>query len=170
MELWELFAREGIRDCIARYNANADSARWDGLMVVFAPDAVMQIQDEVVRGHEAIRSYFGSVADRANEEPKPAATGATSGPRQFIRHFTSTTQIDVVSETEARARSYYMVVTAHGLDHWGRYIDEYGVVDGRWLITKRRVTTDAAFAGGWAAAALGAGHDDRITRGLTFGD
>jgi hypothetical protein len=31
---------------------------------------------------------------------------------------------------------------AHGLDHWGRYIDEYGVRDGRWVITQRRALSD----------------------------
>ena len=39
----------------------------------------------------------------------------------------------------------------HGLDHWGRYLDEFAPVDGKWLITHRREITDAAFAGGWGA-------------------
>jgi hypothetical protein len=30
----------------------------------------------------------------------------------------------------------------HGLDHWGRYIDEYGVRDDHWVITNRRAITD----------------------------
>ena len=48
----------------------------------------------------------------------------------FIRHFTATTQIDVLSETQAKARSYYLFLTVHGLDHWGRYLDEFAPVDG----------------------------------------
>ena len=28
MELWELFAREGIRDLVARYNSNGDTGRF----------------------------------------------------------------------------------------------------------------------------------------------
>jgi hypothetical protein len=167
MELWELIARESIRDCIARYNANADSGRWDGLMVVFAPDAVFEASDEVVRGHAAIRAYFSAVAERARDDGEPDRDATAVTPRQFIRHFTATTQIDVLNEAEARARSYYMVLTAHGVDHWGRYIDEYGAIDGRWLITKRVVTTDAAFAGGWGATALGPGYEQLITRGIT---
>ena len=31
MEVWELIARESIRDCIARYNANGDSGRREGV-------------------------------------------------------------------------------------------------------------------------------------------
>ncbi len=77
----------------------------------------------------------------------------------FIRHFTATTQIDVLDETHAKARSYYLFLTVHGLDHWGRYLDEFAPVDGKWLITHRREMTDAAFAGGWGAgAAAGAGE------------
>jgi hypothetical protein len=33
---------------------------------------------------------------------------------------------------------------AQGLDHWGRYVDEFAVIDGRWLFTSRRVTTDGS--------------------------
>ena len=39
----------------------------------------------------------------------------------------------------------------HGLDHWGRYLDEFGVVDGRWVFTRRRVILDGTTRGGWAA-------------------
>ncbi len=43
MELWELAARESIRDLVARYNANGDSGRFEQQMQVFAPDAVMEL-------------------------------------------------------------------------------------------------------------------------------
>jgi hypothetical protein len=56
----------------------------------------------------------------------------------------------------------------HGLDHWGRYIDEFAPVDGRWLITHRREFTDAAFVGGWGARAAGEGDIDHLTRPLPF--
>jgi len=42
MEVWELVARESIRDCIARYNANGDSGRIDQMVEVFAPDGIMR--------------------------------------------------------------------------------------------------------------------------------
>jgi hypothetical protein len=53
-----------------------------------------------------------------------------------------THQIDFDDQTHARGRCYYQVLMAHGLDHWGRYFDEYGERDGRWLFTNRKVTTD----------------------------
>ena len=81
---------------------------------------------------------------------------AGDGGRPSLRHFTSTIQIDLVSETAARVRSYYQVVSATGLDHWGRYLDEFRVVDGEWLIARRTITTEGVDPDGWAAR-LGAG-------------
>ena len=99
--------------------------------------------------------------DRARRRPRSGSRAVVS---PFIRHFTATTQIDVLSETSAKARSYYLFLTVHGLDHWGRYLDEFAPVDGRWLITHRREITDAAFEGGWGAGAGGDGDIDHLTR------
>ena len=81
------------------------------------------------------------------------------GGRPSIRHYTSTIQIDLASDTSARVRSYYVVLSSFGLDHWGRYLDEFGVVDGEWLITKRTVTTEGVDPDGWAAVAAGSRPD-----------
>ena len=54
----------------------------------------------------------------------------------------ATHQIDLEDRAHARGRSYFVVLMPHGVDHWGRYVDEYGVSDGRWLITSRRALTD----------------------------
>jgi len=48
-----------------------------------------------------------------------------------------------VDETTATGRCYFFVLTAVGLDHWGRYLDEYRVVNAEWCFTRRRVLTDA---------------------------
>jgi uncharacterized protein (TIGR02246 family) len=140
MEPWELVARESIRDLVARYNANGDSGRFDPMLELFAEDAVLEVPGSVQRGRAAIRAYFEQVAAR---------TGA-GGAAAFVRHFTATLQIDVASETEARGRCYYAVLTERGLDHWGRYLDEYRQLGGRWRFWRRKVTLDAAMPGGWA--------------------
>ena len=142
MELWELEARESIRDIVARYNANGDSGRFGPMLELFAEDATMELPNETHRGREAIRTMFEGVA--RNTGPRPGARAA------FIRHYTATHQIDVIDERHAKGRSYYVVLTDRGVDHWGRYIDEYRRIDDRWLFWHRKVTTDAALPGSWA--------------------
>jgi len=142
VEPFELAARESIRDLVARYNANGDAGRFDAMLALFAEDATLELADGVHRGKLAIRAVFEGAARR---------TGG-AGRAAFIRHFTATHQIDVLTEREARGRCYFAVLTERGLDHWGRYVDEYRRSDGRWLFSRRKVTVDAALPGGWAGA------------------
>jgi len=141
MEVWELVARESIRDLVARYNANGDSGRFEQVLACFAPDGILDVDGVAYAGHEAIRSLFTGAASRFANWPGPVV----------VRHSTSTLQIDVVDATYAKSRCYYTVVMNHGLDHWGRYVDEYGVVEGRWVFTHRRETLDGFTPDGWAA-------------------
>lgn len=177
MELWELVARESIRDCIARYNANGDSGRIDEMVEVFAPDAILDGGNGRFEGRAAIHAFMSSVVERNRPAPDTSEESVVMTPTQewlargqvpFIRHFTGTTQIDVLSETHAKARSYFLVLAVHGPDHWGRYVDEFAPIDGKWLITHRRVTTDAAFAGGWGEGSAGTSMSERLTRPLDF--
>jgi hypothetical protein len=46
------------------------------------------------------------------------------------------------------------VVTSHGLDHWGRYLDTYCVRDGKWLFAHRREFVDGTVPGSWAEFAM----------------
>lgn len=146
MEPWELVARESIRDLVARYNANGDTGRFDQLMELFAPDAVMEVGGTTYRGRDEIRTIFTGTKDRFADATK--ASGPASPPA-YLRHLTATLQIDLVDEASAKARCYFEVLTAIGLDHWGRYVDEFTVVDGRWRFARRKVTTDG-FAPGSA--------------------
>jgi hypothetical protein len=143
MELWELVARESIRDLVARYNANGDSGRFDPMLELFAEEATMELPDATYRGRDEIRSMLDGAARNTGDAPKASA--------RFIRHFTATHQIDLMSESQAKGRSYYVVFTDKGPDHWGRYVDEYRQIDGQWRFWHRKVTVDAATPGGWAA-------------------
>jgi hypothetical protein len=144
VDLDELIAREQIRDLVARYNATADSGRFDDTIEVFAPDAVMEVGDQVLEGRAAIREMF--------EATKDSIAGHAGDQPGYVRHLTATLQIDLTSVTEARGRCYFQVLLPHGLDHWGRYLDSFGLVGGRWVITHRRVITDGWVQGGWAAS------------------
>jgi hypothetical protein len=141
MEHWELAARESIRDLVARYNSYGDSGRFDSVVELFSADAILDVDGEVYAGRDEIRSLFTSAAERFAAWPG----------KLVVRHMTTTLQIDVRSTTQARARCYYAVLMNHGLDHWGRYLDEFAVVDGRWVFTHRRELLDGTAPDGWAA-------------------
>jgi hypothetical protein len=143
MELWELVARESVRDLVARYNANADSGRFDQVLECFAPDAVMELDGRPYRGHEEIRTIFTGAADLVRSGPDPV----------LVRHHTSTLQIDVAGPDDASSRCYYQVLSGKGLDHWGRYLDRYGVIDGRWHFVHRREFLDGFVPGSWTRPA-----------------
>jgi hypothetical protein len=155
MELWELAARESIRDRIARWNSNGDAGRFTEMVAVLAPDVEFEpTPATVLHGRDAVLEYLGGVGSGA--PPDRSGRYVPEGGRPTLRHFTSTIQIDLLSETMARVRSYYQVVSSVGLDHWGRYLDDFGVVDGEWLITRRTITTEGVEPDGWAAG-LGTG-------------
>ena len=147
MELWELVARESIRDLVARYNANGDAGRFDQVLALFADDAVM----ELVSAAGEVRRYEGvdqiATIFTGTKAAWDARSAGRTGPHH-VRHFVATHQIDVEDETRARGRSYFVVVMPHGVDHWGRYVDQYGVRRGRWVITSRRAISDGQAPGG----------------------
>ncbi len=141
MELWELVARESIRDLVARYNANGDSGRFDAMLALFAEDAVMTVAGQTCAGASEIRTLFEGIASNAASDAGEAT--------RVVRHLTATHQIDVLDRDRARGRAYYLVLTDQGADHWGRYVDEYRRVHDRWLFASRNATVDGLVPGGW---------------------
>jgi SnoaL-like domain len=141
METWELLAREGIRDLVTRYNSKGDSGRIPQVLELFAPDATMEItsaggETHTYRGIDEIETIFtGAIETFRAEADERAQPG-------YVRHCIATHQIDLGDRRHAKGRCYFFVIRANGLDHWGRYVDEYEERDGRWLFTYRRVTTE----------------------------
>lgn len=133
MELADLLAREAIRDLVARYNAYGDSGLLDRMIELFTDDAVLEVGDDRYEGRDAIRGLFSGTVDRS--------AGAAGGPT-YVRHSVTTHQIDLADQGHATGRAYFTVLTRVGLDHWGRYLDDYRVVDGAWRFARRRVLTD----------------------------
>jgi SnoaL-like domain len=143
VEQWELVAREQIRETVAAYAHYADSGRFDDFAALFAVDGVLEVHGEAThRGRDAIRAFLGGVGTQL----------ARASTVPFIRHHVSNLTIDVHSPTEARGACYFLAVTEHGVDHWGRYRDSYAPQDDRWLFTHRLVRTDGTSPGGWAAS------------------
>ncbi len=142
MELWELVAREAIRETVASYAHLVDSGRFDDVVDLFTADGVLEVKgrDPAV-GHDGLRAFFRGVGDDLAE--------TTTVP--LIRHYTSNLSIDVVGPYEANARCYFLALTETGVDHWGRYRDRLVPNDdGRWRFASRFVRTDGVVPGGWA--------------------
>lgn len=135
MQLADVVARESIRDLVARYNSYGDSGLFDRMIELFATDAVLEIRDVAHHGHDEIRAVFTRVPERTSK------SGSVGRPA-YLRHCTATHQIDLIDETHATGRCYFFVLTTIGLDHWGRYLDEYRVVDGDWRFARRQVRPD----------------------------
>jgi hypothetical protein len=134
MELFELIARERIRDTLARYNWSGDSLRLDEFIQTFCEDGELQLKGrEPVRGRAAIAEFLGGVA--------PPQTGVTP----IVRHNLTNIRFLELTPDRGRIASYFTVVTEIGLDHCGRYRDTFVRVGDEWLIQHRLVSTD------WAA-------------------
>ena len=137
MELWELVARERIRDTLARYNWSGDALRLDELAETFCEDGELELRERgPVRGRTAIVELLSGAVASAT------ATAQASGVKRIVRHNVTNIRFTDMRPDEARVACYFTVVTEIGLDHYGRYRDVF-VPDGDdWLIRHRFVSTD----------------------------
>ncbi|MCT7657615.1 nuclear transport factor 2 family protein [Mycobacterium deserti] len=137
MELWELSARERIRDTLAAYNWSGDALRLPELAETFCEDGALEL-----RGSDPIRGRAGIVAFLGGAVAAPNATAHASGARRIVRHNVTNIRFTEVTPEQARVACYFTVVTEIGLDHYGRYRDVFVPVGDDWLIRHRFVSTD----------------------------
>jgi hypothetical protein len=137
MELWELVARERIRDTLALYNWSGDALRLDDLALAFTEDGALELRgSEPVRGRAAIVGLLGGVVS------EPRAAAQSLGVKRIVRHNLTNISFTEVRPDEARVSCYFTVFTEIGLDHYGRYRDVFVPVGDDWLIRHRFVSTD----------------------------
>jgi hypothetical protein len=137
--MWELAAREHIRDTLARYNWSGDAGRLDELADTFCADGVLEIRGfEPLRGRSEIVAFLGGVT-------RNVAVGVGVGVKPIVRHNVANVFFDGVTRDHAQVSCYFSVVTHIGLDHVGRYRDTFTPDGGIWRIRHRKVSTD------WAA-------------------
>lgn len=138
MDIWELVARERIRDTLARYNWSGDAGRLDDLADTFCVDGVLEIRGgQPLLGRSEIVAFLGGVTRHV----------AVSGDdvRAVVRHNLTNVLFTRVTPEQAQVSSYFTVLTHIGLDHFGRYRDILVPDADTWLIKHRKVSTD------WAA-------------------
>jgi hypothetical protein len=137
MEIWELAARERIRDTLARYNWSGDALRLDELAQTFCEDGELELRGaQPVRGREAIVEFLGGTV------ASPNAVAEASSVKRIVRHNVTNIRFTDVTPEQARVACYFTVVTEIGLDHYGRYRDVFAPVGDDWLIRHRFVSTD----------------------------
>jgi hypothetical protein len=146
-ELWELSAREQIRQTVWSYAVAGDSGRIDELAAQFTPDGVLEVHgEERAQGRAAI---IAMLTRHAAAGAPPASALPADSPPFFIRHFVTNIAIQSLTPAEAHGVAYFAVFTPAGPDHWGRYRDVY-VPDGdRWLLRHRTARVDSSVEGGW---------------------
>ena len=63
MELWELSAREAIRETVAAYAHYADSGRFDELVELFAESGTLEVVGQApLHGRDVIHEFLKDVA------------------------------------------------------------------------------------------------------------
>jgi hypothetical protein len=141
MDVWELGAREEIRETLARYHHFGDSGRFTEMAALFAIDGVLEVRGESSAvGRDAIVEYLGGV--------KRDLLALSDLP--MLRHYSTNVTITVTSLREATAASAFLVLSESGLDHWGRYRDQLVTEDDGWRFAHRLVRTDGYAPDGWA--------------------
>lgn len=137
VQMWELAAREHIRDTLARYNWSGDAGRLDDLAETFCADGVLEIRGfEPLCGRSEIVAFLGSVTGKV---------AVSADVKPIVRHNVANMLFTELTRDRAQVSSYFAVVTHIGLDHIGRYRDTLVPAGDTWLIKHRKVSTD------WAA-------------------
>lgn len=137
MQMWELVARELVRQTLADYTAATDRFDLRSLAACFAADGVLEFSggERPLRGPGEIEAGLAVATGRPGEQVRVAPT--------FVRHHVSTIRFGVVTADRAEVSSYFAVYTDIGPDHWGRYRDVLVAQGGRWVFSHRRIVVDA---------------------------
>jgi hypothetical protein len=127
----EAVARAAVHKTLAACTQAGDSRKADAYAACFTSDGILDLGDPI-EGREAIRQWL--TAPSVIPKPENIKVG-------FVSHHLTTCRIDFDSAATASVRTYWLVVTANGLDHSGYYDDRFRKVGDDWLIEYRRPRT-----------------------------
>lgn len=138
MDVWQLAIRESVRQTMADYTASTDRFDLPALTQCFTSEGVLVINEgRPMRGRAAIEAGLRGQVSGSNSR------------LTHVRHHVSSIRFAAVEPERVEVDSYFAVFTDVGVDHWGRYRDEFVPVDQRWLIGRRSIRVD-----GFARASL----------------
>jgi SnoaL-like domain len=137
MQVWELEARESIRQTLADYTAATDRFDLKALAGCFAADGVLEFTGAAkpLVGPESIEAGLSAQMRGPSDPSRVVAT--------HVRHHVSSVRFSSVGSDRVEVSSYFAVHTDVGLDHWGRYRDVLVPVGDRWLFATRTISVDA---------------------------
>jgi hypothetical protein len=145
VELWELVARESIRDTIAQYAYAGDRLMVEEMAAAFCEDGVLETQRDhgTWVGRAAIIERLGGGRGASSAQVRAQARAERApGERAVRRHVITNIYFQELMPGEASVSSYFTVLAEYGLDHFGRYRDLLVPVNGRWLFKRRVVARD----------------------------
>jgi hypothetical protein len=122
-----------VQQTVARYANAVDHGHFDEAAACFADDGVL----EIVGGTRSVGR--AAIAERFTAAGRMLAANAADA---FVRHHVASVLVDTSDRDRAVARSYFLVLTEIGVDHWGSYRDELVPVEGQWLFASRRVRVE----------------------------
>ena len=127
-DIERLIIESAVRRTVAAYCQTCDDGRFDEFAECFAKDAVVAFNDREIVGRDAIREWI---------------TAAMPAHKRG-RHVTQNVLVDVRDEKHATAAVdfFFLARTPDGprISTAGRYLDEFGAHDGRWVFTRREIT------------------------------
>ncbi|MGH8985441.1 MAG: nuclear transport factor 2 family protein [Acidimicrobiia bacterium] len=140
MEQWELEASEAIRRTITAYNFATDRGAFEDVAECFTENGVLELASgERVTGRAAIVSLLEGVGPNADRSDN--ADGAATP--SYVHHHVTNVHFRSLMPSAADVSCYFLVLTAVGTDHWGRYRDRLvRSGDGRWLFEHRLAIAD----------------------------
>ena len=127
----ERTAHAAISATLAACTQAGDARKADAYADCFAEDGILDL-GESIAGREAIRQWM--IAPSVIPQPGNGAPG-------FVSHHLTTCRIELLDDGTAKVRTYWLVISAAGLDHSGYYDDRFVRVGNRWLIAWRRPRT-----------------------------
>jgi hypothetical protein len=134
-------ASEEIRNLLSEYHFFGDQGMATEYSELFAPEGVLETSGSGnFEGRAVIAEYLAG---------RHQARTALDGRLNQSRHHLASVYVYDVHDDEARAHSYFQVLTPYGRDHWGSYRDQLVRIEGRWRFARRVVTIDGQSEESW---------------------
>jgi hypothetical protein len=127
----EALARAAIEKTLAACTQAGDARKADAYAGCFTPQGLL-ILGETYAGREAIHRWM--TAPSVIPRPQTPSPG-------FVSHHLTTCRIELTSESTATVKTYWLVISAAGLDHSGYYDDKFEKIGEDWLIAARKPRT-----------------------------